>query len=123
MPTLGAMVELITSFPEAKLVYASDSISDVLGYEPHEVIGVSLFAYFHPEEISVAQTFHGRGVEMDKAAVLAYCRLRSKAGDYVCCEIVFTVVYSVVVAATSIYRQTNKSHGQFAFILPMRVAI
>ncbi|RPB24614.1 hypothetical protein L211DRAFT_878378 [Terfezia boudieri ATCC MYA-4762] len=96
--------------PEARLVYASDSISDVLGYEPHEVVGKSLFSYFHPEEMPFAQTFHGRGVEMDKAAVLAYCRLKSKAGNYICCEIVFTVVYSVVVAATSVYRQTNKSH-------------
>lgn len=50
---------------------------------------------------------------MDKAAVLAYCRLKSKAGNYICCEIVFTVVYSVVVAATSVYRQTNKSQGQY----------
>ncbi|KAI9824097.1 MAG: hypothetical protein M1832_002166 [Thelocarpon impressellum] len=94
---------------DARLLYTSDSIVDILGYGPQEVIGRSCFDYFHPEEIPFARSVHGRGVHMDKAAVLNYCRIRSKYGHWVGCECVFTVVYDVLVASTSIYRRGMKS--------------
>ncbi|KAI9761098.1 MAG: hypothetical protein M4579_001250 [Chaenotheca gracillima] len=94
---------------QAYLLYASDSIVDILGYQPHEVIGRSCFEYFHPEEIPFARSVHGRGVRLDKAAVLSYCRIKSKFGHWVGCECAFTVVYDVLVASTSIYRRGMKS--------------
>ncbi|KAI9851094.1 MAG: hypothetical protein M1838_004526 [Thelocarpon superellum] len=94
---------------DARLLYTSDSIIDILGYGPQEVIGRSCFDYFHPDEIPFARSVHGRGVQMDKAAVLNYCRIRSKYGHWVGCECVFTVVYDVLVASTSIYRRGMKS--------------
>ncbi|KAL7276097.1 hypothetical protein RUND412_000915 [Rhizina undulata] len=97
---------------DARMLYASDSISDVLGYNPQEVIGKSCFEYFHPDEMPFARSIHGRGVHLDKAAVLSYCKLKRRNGEYVCCECVFTVVYSVIVASTSLYRHNNKSHGR-----------
>ncbi|KAI9678302.1 MAG: hypothetical protein M1817_006247 [Caeruleum heppii] len=95
--------------PDARLLYASDSIVDILGYTPQEVTNRSCFDYFHPEELPFARSVHGRGISLDKAAVLNYCRIRSKWGDWVCCECAFTVVYDVLVASTSIYRRGMKS--------------
>lgn len=95
--------------PDARLLYASDSIVDILGYSPQEVTNRSCFDYFHPEEIPFARSVHGRGISLDKAAVLNYCRIRSKWGDWVCCECAFTVVYDVLVACTSIYRRGMRS--------------
>jgi len=93
------------------LVYASHSITEVLGYDSQEIVGRSCFEYFHPDERPFAQSVHGKGVELDKAAVLSYCRLRTADGNYVTCECVFTVVYSVIVASTSLYRPTSRSQG------------
>lgn len=42
---------------------------------------------------------------MDKAAVLAYCRVRDKQGSWVGCEVCFTIVYDVMIVCTSIYQQ------------------
>ena len=46
---------------------------------------------------------------MDKAAVLNYARLKNRDGLWIGCECVFTVVYEVLVACTSIYRGDAKN--------------
>ena len=73
---------------DARLLYVSNSIGDILGYHPEEVVGKSCWEYFHPDEIPFAKAIHGRGVELDKAAVLNYCQIKSKDGTWVGCEYV-----------------------------------
>ena len=94
---------------DARIRYCSESIEDILGYLPHEVLGKSCWDYFHPEEIPFAREVHGRGVSLDKASVLSYCRVQHKDGSWIGCECVFTVVHDVLVASTSIYRQGPKA--------------
>lgn len=91
----------------------SDSVEDVLGYLPDEVLGKSCWDYFHPHEIPFAKASHGRGIELDKAAALYYCKVKHKDGYWVSCECVFTVVYDVLVASTSIYRRGPRSLRKF----------
>lgn len=88
---------------DASILYASDSIQVVLGYQPHEVVNRSCWEYFHPKELALARSVHGRGVRLDKAAVLNYCFIRHKDGSWIGCECVFTVVYDVLIASTTIY--------------------
>jgi len=95
--------------PEANIMFASESIVDILGFHPEEVTGRSCFEYFHPDELPFARRIHGRGVQMDKAAVLHYARIKNRDGNYVGCECVFTVVYEVLVACTSIYKGDAKN--------------
>ena len=54
---------------------------------------------------------------MDKAAVLSYCRLKDKDGRWLGCEVVFTVVFDVMVGCTSIYRRGLKSQSTWTFQL------
>ena len=110
--------------PEATLLYASDSIEDVLGYQPQDVINKSCFDYFHPEELPFARAKHGESIQFDNAAVLAYCRyvhlsylrltcrLKNKQNEWIKCECVFTVVYDVFIAATTLYKRDHKSDGK-----------
>ncbi len=50
---------------------------------------------------------------MDKAAVLAYCRVRHRDGGWVGCECCFTIVYDVMIVCTSIYRQGIASQSKY----------
>ncbi|KAL2267494.1 hypothetical protein VTJ83DRAFT_4771 [Remersonia thermophila] len=93
----------------ANILFASDSIYDILGYQPDEVKGKSAFEYFHPEEVPFARSIHSRGVLLDKAAVLHYARILSKSGQWISCECCFTVVHDVLVASTSIYYKGERS--------------
>ncbi|KAL2189514.1 hypothetical protein L209DRAFT_677724 [Thermothelomyces heterothallicus CBS 203.75] len=95
--------------PDANILFASDSIVDILGYQPDEVRGKSAFEYFHPDEVPFARSIHSRGVLLDKAAVLHYARILAKNGPWVSCECCFTVVHNVLVASTSIYFKGERS--------------
>ncbi|KAH7035495.1 uncharacterized protein B0I36DRAFT_360849 [Microdochium trichocladiopsis] len=95
--------------PEANILFVSDSITDILGWRPHEVQGRSCFDYFHPDEVFLAQAIHNRGVLLDKAAVLNYARIISRSGEWINCECCFTIVHDVLVACTSVYRRSMKS--------------
>ncbi|KAI5866673.1 hypothetical protein GGS23DRAFT_602935 [Durotheca rogersii] len=95
--------------PDANVLFASESIVDILGYQPQDVQGKSCFDYFHPQEVPFARSVHSRGVLLDKAAVLHYVRIMSRSGQWISCECCFTVVHDVLVACTSIYRRGEKS--------------
>ncbi|KAL8919201.1 MAG: hypothetical protein Q9172_005098 [Xanthocarpia lactea] len=90
---------------DARLLYTSQSIVDILGYTSQEVVGKSCWEYFHPDEIPFARAIHGRGVQLDKAAVLNYCQIKNKDGRWIGCECVFTIVHDVIIACTSIFRR------------------
>lgn len=104
--------------PEANILFASESIIDILGYCPDEVLGKSCFEYFHPEEVPFARNVHSRGVQLDKAAVLHYARIKGRNGEWIDCECVFTIVYEVLVACTSIYRGDAKSERKLSKYTP-----
>ncbi|KAF1353856.1 hypothetical protein BDV97DRAFT_396661 [Delphinella strobiligena] len=95
--------------PEARILYSSDSIVDVLGYTPDEVVNHSTWEFFPDEELPYAQKVHKRGVTMDKAAVLAYCRVKDRQNNWVGCECCFTIVYDVMIVCTSVYRRGLES--------------
>ncbi|KAL2106220.1 hypothetical protein VUR80DRAFT_7063 [Thermomyces stellatus] len=99
--------------PEGNILFASESVIDVLGYRPSEVQGKSCFDYFHPQEIPFARSVYSRGILLDKAAVLHYCRIRARNGQWIICECCFTVVHDVLVACTSIYRRGVRSASRY----------
>lgn len=65
------------------------------------------------DELPYAQKFHQKTVSQDKAAVLAYCRVKDRTGQWVGCECCFTVVYDVMVVCTSVYQRGMKSQSKF----------
>lgn len=113
--SLQAYVPELDLSLDARLLYVSTSIVDILGYLPNEVIGKSCWEYFHPDEIPFARAIHGRGVQLDKASVLNYCQIKNKSGQWIGCECVFTIVHDVLVASTSVYRRGSKSQRMYPF--------
>ncbi|KAF2403445.1 hypothetical protein EJ06DRAFT_504561 [Trichodelitschia bisporula] len=105
---------------DARILYSSDSIVDILGHTPDEVVGKSCWEFFHPSEIPLAKQMHRRDVNLDKAAVLAYCQLKNRNGEWVGCECCFSVVYDVMVVCTSIYRSANDSSKRADEAYPVR---
>lgn len=100
--------------PEATILYASQSVAEVLGYEPEDIIGRSCFDYFHPDEVPFARHVHSRGIQLDKAASLHYARIKGRDGQWIGCECVFTVVYDILVACTSIYGGSAQNERELA---------
>ncbi|KAK4630520.1 hypothetical protein CLAFUW4_07872 [Fulvia fulva] len=89
----------------ATILYSSDSVVDILGYTPDEIVNRSAWEFFSLDELPFAKDFYQKRVATDKAAVLGYCRVKDSHGNYVGCECCFTIVYDVMVVCTSIYRR------------------
>ena len=98
--------------PEARILYSSDSVIDILGYTPDEIVNHSAWEFFSQDELPYAQEFHRRRVKMDTAAVLAYCNVLGKDGQWIGCECCFTIVYDVMIVCTSIYQRGGKSDSK-----------
>jgi len=118
---LGQLTKLDLSL-DARIKFCSDSIEEILGYRPNEVKGKSCWEYFHPDEIPFARAIHGRGLDLEKAAALNYCRIKHKDGSWIGCECVFTVVYDVLVASTAIYQRGEKAQSKSSFTHRIRCA-
>ena len=101
----------------AHILYSSDSIVDILGHTPDEVVNRSAWDFFHEEDRPLAQQFHLRGVKLDKAAVLAYCRIKNREGNWIGCECCFSIVYDVMVCCISIYRQGMSSQSKSSNVI------
>jgi PAS domain S-box-containing protein len=44
--------------PFGKILYVSPSIERILGYEPHQVLGTSIYNFAHPDEVDRMVNFH-----------------------------------------------------------------
>lgn len=99
-------------------MYASDSIVDILGHTPDQVVNRPSWDFFHEAELPVAKQLHERGVNLDKAAVLAYCQLRNNVGQWIGCECCFTIVYNVMVVCISVYERGMLQSSKSLVIIP-----
>lgn len=97
------------SSPDCRILFVSDSIVDILGYQQEDVLQKSTFDYFHPDEVMTARREHKVCLERDQASTLAYVRLKDKQGHWVGCESVFSCVSDVLISATTIYRAGDRS--------------
>ncbi|KAJ7160119.1 hypothetical protein C8R46DRAFT_1285525 [Mycena filopes] len=85
--------------------YLTESVSDLLGWEPSDLRGHSFFELVHPDELNQVQELHYETIRSDKAAAMAYMRLKHKDAHkgYLLCAVVsfLTVVYDRVVGSVS----------------------
>lgn len=90
-------------------MYASESISEILGWEPEDVVGKPWFEYFNKDndDTPMARQATSQGIHLEKAAVIYHAQILHKDGRWITCECVFTVVHDVLVACTSLYNKLD----------------
>lgn len=98
-----SFIAIVDFTQEAKWLFLTDSCSDLLGYEPSELVGRSSLELVHPDEFSATKQIHYDTIQQDKAAVLAYLRMKHKDPykGYVLCAISRTVVHDVLAGSVS----------------------
>jgi PAS domain S-box-containing protein len=83
---LRALVEHSTDMvarhaPDGTYRYASPACRELLGYEPHELLGRSAYELIHPADISAVRERHARVLADSRLAEVAY-RIRRADGTY-----------------------------------------
>jgi PAS domain-containing protein len=54
----NSIPKLIDIDHQATIVYTSESVFEILGYEPHEVVGKTSHLIFHPDELPALKEVH-----------------------------------------------------------------
>ncbi|WVR06048.1 hypothetical protein IAU60_003076 [Kwoniella sp. DSM 27419] len=84
--------------PQARIAYVSESMSDILGYGPSDLMGKSLYLIFHPEETPMLRQIHYQALTDEKSACVAYFRVLHREGYYVECCCSYYTVYNMTLA-------------------------
>jgi len=98
-----SFIGIVDFTEDARWLYASESVQDLLGFEPHELIGCPSLDLVHPDEFPQIRALHYSTIKQDKAAVLVYLRMRHKdpCKGYVLCCVTRTVCQNVLVGSVS----------------------
>ncbi|KAJ3473633.1 hypothetical protein NLI96_g12903 [Meripilus lineatus] len=72
-------------------------------FEPHELIGTPAMNLVHPDEFAQVREMHYHTIRQDKAAVLAYLRMKHKdpCKGYILCSVTRTVCQNVLAGSIS----------------------
>ncbi|KAF8955948.1 hypothetical protein BDZ97DRAFT_1764230 [Flammula alnicola] len=98
-----SFIGIVDFSQEAKWLFMTDSVQDLLGFEPHELIGRPSLELVHPDEFPRVKQLHYDTIQQDKAAVLVYLRMKHKDPykGYILCGVSRTVVHNVLVGSVS----------------------
>ncbi|KAF5334317.1 hypothetical protein D9611_014136 [Ephemerocybe angulata] len=118
-----SFIGIVDFSQEARWLYMTDSVIDLLGFEPKELIGRPSLELVHPDEFPRVRQLHYDTIQMDKAAVLVYLRLRHKDPykGYILCGILSSS-YSTSFFRSNISRSPTVVHnvlvGSVSFASP-----
>lgn len=98
-----SFIGIVDFTEDARWVYASESVTDLLGYDVGEIVGRPALDLVHPDEFPQVRAMHYDTIKQDKAAVLAYLRMKHKdpTKGYILCGITRTVCQNVLVGSVS----------------------
>ncbi|KAF9262939.1 hypothetical protein L218DRAFT_973331 [Marasmius fiardii PR-910] len=98
-----SFIGIVDFSQEARWIYMTDSVTDLLGYEPSELRGRPSLELVHPDEAARVRQLHYETIKQDKAAVLVYLRMKHKnpMKGYILCGISRTVVHNVLIGSVS----------------------
>ena len=68
--------------PEGVYTYASPACRNLLGYEPEELLGRSVYTFFHLEDLKRMRNAHSKALERPDIYAVSY-RIRRKSGSYI----------------------------------------
>ncbi|KAE9403188.1 hypothetical protein BT96DRAFT_1017087 [Gymnopus androsaceus JB14] len=106
-----SFIGIVDFSQEARWLYMTESVSELLGYEPHELRGRPSLELVHPDEMSRVRKLHYDTIKQDKAACLVYLRMKHKDPykGYILCGVSRTIVHNVTVGSVSFASTGSKA--------------
>ncbi|KIK96447.1 hypothetical protein PAXRUDRAFT_308222 [Paxillus rubicundulus Ve08.2h10] len=97
-------IAIVDFSEDARWLFVTESVTELLGYEPRDVIGQPALEMVHPDEFPAVRKLHYDTIRQDKAAVIAYLRIKHKDPfkGYILCAVSRTVVHNVLVGSISL---------------------
>ncbi|KAL9546857.1 hypothetical protein MBANPS3_006455 [Mucor bainieri] len=90
-------ISIYDNTAEAKYLFVSESVTDILGYEPEELVGQGGYSILHPDELQAISIVHRGNVKNERMSSVNTYRNRHKDGHYVLCDVVVHYCYDVLI--------------------------
>ncbi len=78
--------------PEGLYLYASPACRPLLGYEPDELVGRSIYEFFHTQDLAALSQSHSNILKLPEMDTFSY-RIRRQGGDYIWFESTTNPIY------------------------------
>ncbi|KAI7905786.1 uncharacterized protein BX663DRAFT_500908 [Cokeromyces recurvatus] len=90
-------ISIYDNTAEAKFLFVSESVTDVLGFLPEELVGMGGYELTHPDERIAINLIHSGNVKNERLSTVVTCRSRHKDGHYIQCDVVIHYCYDTLV--------------------------
>ncbi|KAK4519649.1 uncharacterized protein ATC70_009886 [Mucor velutinosus] len=90
-------ISIYDNTAEAKYLFVSESVTDILGYQPEELVGKGGYSILHPDEVQAISIVHRGNVKNERMSSVNTYRNRHKDGHYVLCDVVVHYCYDVLI--------------------------
>ncbi|KAF9971855.1 hypothetical protein BGZ73_005110 [Actinomortierella ambigua] len=90
--------------PDANFLWASSSITDCIGFEPEEVVGIPAYSFLRDSSSNLGniRTAHKVNVEQEKVGSQIITHFICKDGSTKPCTVMFSVCYDYIVTCTTV---------------------
>ncbi|KAG0293274.1 hypothetical protein BGZ98_002248 [Dissophora globulifera] len=88
--------------PEARFLWLSPSVYDVLGYTPEELVGLPTYDILSPDAIAQSRVIHKENLLNDLVASQIPVRYKTKNGGTISCISVFSLCYDFIVNCSTV---------------------
>ncbi|KAG0733903.1 hypothetical protein G6F57_000643 [Rhizopus arrhizus] len=106
----NSWITIYCNTPSAKIIFASDTITDSCGWEPEEVIGRQGSQFVHPEDQKSLLKTHTVNIVKERMASMVCYRFLRKDGTYVTLESVINYCYDLLISSNYIYDENTLEH-------------
>ncbi|KAI8969926.1 hypothetical protein BDF20DRAFT_94665 [Mycotypha africana] len=90
-------ISIYDNTAQAKFLFVSESVTEVLGFRPQELIGEDGYDLTHPDERDALSLIHSVNVKYERMSTITSYRSRHKDGHYVQLETVVHYCYDVLI--------------------------
>ncbi|CAO0790769.1 unnamed protein product [Mucor circinelloides] len=95
---------------EARIVYVSESITPLAGWEPEDIIGREGFELFHPGDRDSLHKVHLTNVYNEKMSSMVSYRYLTKDGSYIKLETIIHYCHDVIIGSNFLYEENSLEH-------------
>ncbi|KAG2198836.1 hypothetical protein INT47_000752 [Mucor saturninus] len=106
----NSWISIYDNSQEARLMYVSESITDLTGWEPEQVIGVGGYDFFHPTDHAALRKVHVSNVINEKMSSMVSYRFKCRNGSYVPIETIVHYCHDVLITCNFMYDPQSTDH-------------
>ncbi|ORX92301.1 hypothetical protein K493DRAFT_377137 [Basidiobolus meristosporus CBS 931.73] len=92
----------LDSSPDATYLFVSSNVTEVLGFQPEDIVGQKWDFLYHPDDKEGVKIVYHAALKEDKLFSVILCRTRHKTGFYVYAEVIGVICHDMMVVYYSL---------------------